>query len=150
MNALRRCCVYALLVVLAGAAVARTLNVPAAFATIQSAIDASDAGDLVLVAAGVYEEQIVLKDGVRLVGAGADLTTITFGAGGIVTVGPAVIGQPGDPGTSIRGLTIDGQDTAEIGIDCLNDADLSASRIAIKNVGMGSGAGTAAPRTSNG
>jgi hypothetical protein len=131
MNALRRCCVYALLVVLAGAAVARTLNVPAAFATIQSAIDASDAGDLVLVAAGVYEEQIVLKDGVRLVGAGANLTTITFGSGVVVTV------SAGDRGAVIQDVAIDGAGTAKAGIHCVEHATVAVVGTTVRRAETG-------------
>ena len=51
----------------------RSLVVPDAFATIQAAIDAAKSGDVVLVRAGTYFEQLVMKDGVRLVSdAGTD------------------------------------------------------------------------------
>ena len=51
------------------------------FDSIQDAIDASSAGDLINVAAGTYEEDIILKAGVRVIGAGAAFTTIQ-GTGG--------------------------------------------------------------------
>ncbi len=44
----------------------RTLIVPDTYRHIQEAIDAARAGDTVLVRAGTYYEQLVMKDGVRL------------------------------------------------------------------------------------
>jgi len=45
----------------------RTLIVPVAFKTIQAAIDAAAAGDVVMVRAGVYYELLTMKDGVKLI-----------------------------------------------------------------------------------
>jgi hypothetical protein len=45
----------------------RRLLVPGEFAGIQAALDAAKAGDTVVVKAGVYHEQLRMKDGVRLV-----------------------------------------------------------------------------------
>ena len=39
----------------------RTLRVPADFVTIQSAVDAAEPGDLVLIAPGVYAEAVVIR-----------------------------------------------------------------------------------------
>ena len=55
---------------------ATEINVPADYTSIQDAIDAASSGDTVSVAAGTYVENIVLKDGVAVVGAGADVCTI--------------------------------------------------------------------------
>ena len=53
------------------------LNVPSTqFSTIQSAIDAAEAGDLILVAAGTYNENVVMYKPVRLQGAGNGSTFI--------------------------------------------------------------------------
>ena len=46
------------------------------FTTIQAAIDAANPGDVVHVPAGTYRERIILKQGIMLVGAGADSTII--------------------------------------------------------------------------
>lgn len=46
------------------------------FTTIQAAIDQSVAGDTIVVAAGDYSEQLILKEGVYLRGAGAIVTRI--------------------------------------------------------------------------
>jgi len=48
--------------------------------TIQEAIDAAEEGDIIEIPAGTYQESIVLKDGITLVGEGAE-TTIIDGAG---------------------------------------------------------------------
>lgn len=52
---------------------------------IQAAIDAAAVGDVVRIAAGTYQGPVVLKDGITLVGAGADVTVID-GAGAEVVV----------------------------------------------------------------
>ena len=49
---------------------------PADFDNIQAGIDAADYGDTVSVAPGTYYENIRLKDGINLLGAGADVTII--------------------------------------------------------------------------
>lgn len=54
-------------------------DVPASFSTIQGAINASSSGDVVQVAAGLYEENVVLKPGVELIGAGPEFTIIDGG-----------------------------------------------------------------------
>ena len=52
------------------------IRVPADYATIQEAIDAANAGDMILVAPGVYNESIIMWKPVRLQGAGAGQTII--------------------------------------------------------------------------
>ena len=56
---------------------AATINVPADLITIQAAVDSAIAGDTVKVAAGFYNESVVMKAGVDIEGAGAVFTTIT-------------------------------------------------------------------------
>ncbi len=57
----------------------KTIRVPADVPRIQQAIDQASSGDMVLVAAGTYREQIVLRNGIRLVGAGWENTLIDGG-----------------------------------------------------------------------
>ncbi len=52
-----------------------------AFRSIQGAIDASSYGDIVYVSAGVYDEHVALKDGVRVVGAGTSNTVVRHAYG---------------------------------------------------------------------
>ena len=51
-------------------------NVPTTYPTIQSAINAASAGDLILVAPGTYNENVVMYKPVRLQGAGVGSTFI--------------------------------------------------------------------------
>lgn len=51
------------------------------FRSIQGAINASSYGDVIYVSPGVYEEHVTLKDGVRVVGAGASSTIIRYAYG---------------------------------------------------------------------
>lgn len=51
-------------------------QVPSVYPTIQAAIDAANAGDLILVAPGIYQELVVMNKPVHLQGAGAGSTTI--------------------------------------------------------------------------
>jgi len=51
------------------------------FRSIQGAINASSYGDVIYVSSGVYEEHVTLKDGVRVVGAGASSTIIRYAYG---------------------------------------------------------------------
>lgn len=61
---------------------AARIYVPANYATIQGAVEAANAGDVILVAAGTYQEdQIVIDKPLSLWGAGAE-TTIIDGQGG--------------------------------------------------------------------
>jgi hypothetical protein len=54
----------------------QTRLVPAQFTSIQAAIDASQPGDTVLVAPGVYTEHLTLRSGIHLQGSGAEQTTL--------------------------------------------------------------------------
>jgi hypothetical protein len=60
------------------------------YPTIQAGIDAAVFGDTVHVAAGIYFERITLQDGVQVVGAGADITTIDGGASASVVTAVGV------------------------------------------------------------
>ena len=45
----------------------KTITVPDDFPTIQQAIDAAESGDTVIVRPGIYFEQLVMKDGIKLI-----------------------------------------------------------------------------------
>ncbi|MGB0589751.1 MAG: lamin tail domain-containing protein [Myxococcota bacterium] len=85
-------------------------SVPEDHATIQAAIDAAGSGDVVQIAAGSYEEDLVLKDGVSLRGVG--LETVLYGTmevsgTGAVEVSDLVIDGALADG-DVTGITVDG------------------------------------------
>ncbi len=57
-------------------AAAATLLVPSEYLTIQSAVNAAIAGDEIVVSAGVFEEQLVIKKNITLTGAGIGQTVL--------------------------------------------------------------------------
>lgn len=62
-----------------------TIIVPKHFKTVREAVENSKPGDVVLIKAGTYEEKagLKLKDGLKLIGEGADKTKIKLGPLGI-------------------------------------------------------------------
>jgi hypothetical protein len=71
------------------------------FTEIQPAIDAADYGDTIYVAGGTYVENISLKNGVALIGAGASTTTIDGNDSGSVVTSSGC-----DYNTVLQGFTI--------------------------------------------
>jgi hypothetical protein len=108
------------------------INVPADYSTIQEAIDAAGYGDSVIVAPGTYVENIVLKSGVVLQGAGAGVTTIQGTGNGSVVTANGV-----DSTTKIDGFTITGGGNTYVGggINCD-----SSNLIISNNIITGNGA----------
>ena len=73
-------------------------EVPGDYPSIQGAISASDFGDTIRVASGNYNEEVVMKSGICLEGAGIDETTVMSSSSGIIISNAKY--------TIVRGLTI--------------------------------------------
>lgn len=95
-----------LLLCSAAAAVAEIIRVPDDYETIQQAIDAAGPGDIVTVAQGEYFEEITLKAGVVVQGAGEGLSIIN-GGGDYGDVVRAIGNDIGNE-TKLLGFTITG------------------------------------------
>ena len=89
---------------------ARILHVPREYDSIQEAIDISDRGDTIKVAPGTYYENIVIRDGRHLLGAGADRTILTDDGEGPPD---PIIQIEGD--CTVSGFTVTGARGAGIG-----------------------------------
>ena len=79
------------------------LRVPSQFTSIQAAIDSAKPGDSVIVSAGLYTENIVLKSGVTVQGCGADACVIQGDGSTATVVGNQLIAT-----ATIDGFTITG------------------------------------------
>jgi hypothetical protein len=107
MSASRRVAIAVLLPLILSPLAARTLTVdddgPADYRTIQAAIDAAAAGDVVSVAPGAYPENLRLKSGVAVVGSGSDVTVVDGGGRG-----PAARLSDCDSTTRLEGFRLTG------------------------------------------
>jgi hypothetical protein len=87
-------------------AYAAIIRVPQDYPTIQQGIDAAVSGDIVVVAAGTYNEEITLKAGVTVRGAGEGLSIIDGGGNSGDVVFAA--GNDIDNDTKFQGFTVTG------------------------------------------
>lgn len=113
------------------------LSVPSQFKSIQAAIDAASSGDVVQVYAGIYKEQVKLKQGIILKGEGYEKTIIDGGKkdGYVITGANDVVLE----GFTIRNSGTRGRhgDDMDAGIK-LKDAAMSIlnNRIVDNNTGI--------------
>ena len=100
------CCALALVFLATVSARARTINVPEEFSTIQSAIEAAETDDEILVAPGEYAERIDFLGKAIVVqsSAGPTVTTISAPLGPIPTAaGSVVTFRSGEPREAVLG-----------------------------------------------
>ena len=96
--------------------VAAEIRVPDDFKSIQAAIDASDEGDVIVVAAGTYNERVVLKTKVTLKSAGGDVK----GTIGLKRAEATIIDGGGEDGSGpgvamAEGSVLDGFTVTNVG-----------------------------------
>ena len=100
---------------------AEIIHVPGDYPTIQEAIDAANPGDIVMVAPGVYYEEITLKADVDVIGAGEGLSIIDGGGdyGDVVTaVGGSITSNTKFQGFTVTGAISGGSMPGGAGIFC--------------------------------
>jgi serine protease len=103
------------------------LYVPSvSYPTIQSALAVAGSGDTIHVAAGTYNEDITLVDGVSVLGAGADVTTID-GSG----TAPVVTADSISSGTIFSGFTLTNGDASVGGGIYISDSSLTVTNCVI-------------------
>jgi parallel beta-helix repeat protein len=112
---------------------ARTLRVAkdgsGSYSGIQAAIDSALAGDEVYVAAGVYTEAIVLREGVTVRGEGRDRVTITFaGDSHVVTAQGVTSGR-------VEGMTLSHTGTGDYGAVFLEASNVTIAGCVLTSAG---------------
>jgi predicted outer membrane repeat protein len=120
-------------------AAAATLNVPGSYTTIAKAITASKSGDVIVIAPGTYKENLSLKSGVTLRGAGMGVTIIDGRAIGTVIY----VTGAATPSTIIEDLTVtNGKNTNGAGIKLGPENECQVRRVEFRsNVATNRGGG---------
>jgi hypothetical protein len=124
--------------------VSATLNVPGTYLTIQAAIDAATAGDIIQVAAGTYTENLVVTKEVTIAGAGAASTIVVPAlsapmpsGSGSLPVGASNLVLVQANNVTIHDITLDGDNTSLTSGVVAGGADIDARNGIITNHPMG-------------
>jgi len=116
-----------------------TLKVPSAYSTIQAGLNAATSGDVVLVSAGTYNENIIWPDvnGIKLISAGDSSNTIIDGGGSASVITFTGL-YPIDSTTIIKGFGItNGNSTNGAGIYINNCGPIITNCEVYSNAGTG-------------
>ncbi|NOJ29903.1 MAG: hypothetical protein DA328_07035 [Nitrososphaeraceae archaeon] len=115
--------------------------VPTDFATIQSAIDAANEGDIIKVLPGTYTEQITINKSLTILGSGAKSTIIEAPPSGELEPNtaelPYIVEINNDATVKMKGLTIKGHEESNcdvlFGVTVLGDATLNLDHAVIRD-----------------
>ncbi|HMR39553.1 MAG TPA: hypothetical protein PKA90_03905, partial [Ignavibacteria bacterium] len=116
------------------------INVPGSYSTIQAAINAANNGDIILVAAGVYRENLTINKYIQLRGSNYTVNPNTGIRGPETVIQPGTSDPdpnsltavnilyitPGGSGSVIDGFTFDGDNTTITSGVVMNGADVDA------------------------
>ncbi|QTA83512.1 Right handed beta helix region-containing protein [Desulfonema limicola] len=104
--------------------VVKTINVPTDFSTITEAVEAANEGDTIVVAAGTYNETILIsKNNISLQGSGKDTTFINGAGQNVITIN-------GSKGVTITEFTVQ---NGTIGVYARQGAVIELSNIIIQD-----------------
>jgi len=114
---------------------AATINVPGDYPTIQKAIDNATAGDTIQVAAGTYDEQVIIDKSIILTGAGKDQTFLKA-----TGLSPVIIVSADD--VTIQNLEITDDTQLVQGVKIVSGAtdNLTVDHVDFTELGAGTGA----------
>ncbi len=123
------------------------------FATIQLAVNAANAGDVIQILPGSYMEQVTINKDLTLFGSGSSMTTIISPASGLAALSGAsmnrsyIIGVTNGATVTIESITVDGGSTGTDNLELVGiagfDSNVSVNECVIQNVDGGSGIGIA-------
>jgi len=131
----------AALLLAAGSLMGDIIRVPESFSTIQEGINAARSGDVVVIAAGVYRENVRMKENVSLKGTGINESTIEG-----VDVNPVVYGANY---SRIEGFTItNNSDYPGFGVFC-NHTSPTITNVMVTNNKWGIGCYFSSPKITN-
>jgi len=105
--------------ILWGVSYGKVIRVPLEYDTIQAGIDVAESGDVVKVDAGAYDEQVTMKEGVNVIGSGAEYTSIIHAEYSVYVV-------IGASNCTLKGFTIDSRNKGG-GITCTDVSSMNVS-----------------------
>ena len=115
-----------LLLLFSSKAVAKDWHVPQDFSSIQAAIDAASPGDRIILGEGTYDESIVLRSSLSIIGQSPELTVIQSRNSGVIHISQL-------ENVSLSGLTVDGRNMVDRVVTIDRSRYISLVHLVIRN-----------------